>query len=219
MTTRDPRDMKYLRQCLENDIPSTDKAGLVPTGQHIETFSETVEEYGLGQGEKELHQILERFNELANVKSDYFLCRQSEMVDIARHMAGIDLDIVSSTWGSDPSGLTHLLQPSKYLMCLCPMNVDNKGSVALMKRFAAKLAAGEVCGLNQATVPKSPKSFEGTVVRVIRFMGPNRFYQTSHVFVRYSANWSFSCGFKGSSPQETSWNNTQLIHGVMMPFD
>jgi Mitochondrial degradasome RNA helicase subunit C terminal len=44
-------------------------------------------------------------------------------------------------------------------MCLCPMNLSEKGSVKLMKRFAEKLASGEVCGLSTATIPKSPKNF------------------------------------------------------------
>lgn len=45
-------------------------------------------------------------------------------------------------------------------MCLCPMNLSEKGSVKLMKRFAEKLALGEVCGLGStASMPKSPKSF------------------------------------------------------------
>lgn len=39
------------------------------------------------------------------------------------------------------------------------MNLREKGSVKLMKRFATKLAAGEVCGLNPASIPKSPKNF------------------------------------------------------------
>lgn len=89
--------MEYLHECLENDIKLIEKAGLVPTGEHIETFSETLEEYGLGQDTKELHTLLQRFNELANVKSDYFLCRQTEMVDIASHLTGIDLSIVSTS--------------------------------------------------------------------------------------------------------------------------
>jgi hypothetical protein len=44
-------------------------------------------------------------------------------------------------------------------MCLCPMNLSEKGSAKLIKRFAEKLALGEVCGLGTATIPKSPKSF------------------------------------------------------------
>jgi hypothetical protein len=31
---------------------------------------------------------------MANVKSDYFLCRQDHMVEIARHIKSIDLPIV-----------------------------------------------------------------------------------------------------------------------------
>jgi len=80
---------------MKTEIKSIPKAGLLPTASHIETFSNALEEYGLGHGPKNLHKLLVQFNELANVQSDYFVCRQAPMVDIAKHLADLDLSIVS----------------------------------------------------------------------------------------------------------------------------
>lgn len=87
--------MEYLRHCLSTEIEPIKKAGLLPTATHIETFSDTLEEYGLSHGKKNLHTILQQFNDMASVKSDYFLCRQTPMVQIAREIASLDLSIVS----------------------------------------------------------------------------------------------------------------------------
>ena len=95
VTTRDPRDLPYLRECMETDIVPISKAGLLPTASHIEVFSNALEEYGLGYGSKNLHKALLQFNDLANVQSDYFVCRQGPMVDIAKELADLDLSIVS----------------------------------------------------------------------------------------------------------------------------
>jgi hypothetical protein len=95
VTTRDPRDMEYLRQCLTTDIAPIEKAGLLPTATHIQTFSDTLEQLGMRHGTKNLHTILQQFNDIASVKSDYFVCRQDPMVHIAKAIAPYDLAIVS----------------------------------------------------------------------------------------------------------------------------
>lgn len=96
MTTRDPRDLDYLRQCLQTDVVPIQKAGLLPTAAHIQTFSDTLEQFGLGHGSKNLHKVLLQFNDMASVKSDYFVCKQGPMVKIARSIARLELTIVSS---------------------------------------------------------------------------------------------------------------------------
>jgi hypothetical protein len=105
--------MDYLRECLSTDIKPIAKAGLVPTAEHIETFRETLVEYNLSDGNEELYNVLQRFNEMANVKSDYFLCRQDEMVDTAKILAGIDLRIVrvEEKCATAINRLSHIVQP------------------------------------------------------------------------------------------------------------
>ena len=101
VTTRDPRDLPYVRECVTTQIKPIPKAGLLPTATHIEIFSDALEEYGLGHGRKNLHKTLLQFNDLAAVQSDYFVCRQTPMVHIAQQLSELDLSIVSiipRTW-------------------------------------------------------------------------------------------------------------------------
>jgi hypothetical protein len=108
VTTRDPRDMEYLRQCLSTDIEPIARAGLLPTSTHIQKFSDTLEQLGMRHGTKNLHTILQQFNDIASVKSDFFVCRQDPMVFIAREMAPYDLTIVSSWLNFDICRITIL---------------------------------------------------------------------------------------------------------------
>ena len=88
--------MEYLHQCMSTEIEPIQKAGLLPTATHIETFSDALEQYGLGHGPKNIHKILLQFNDMASVKSDYFVCKQDPMVQIAKEIATFDLTIVST---------------------------------------------------------------------------------------------------------------------------
>jgi ATP-dependent RNA helicase SUPV3L1/SUV3 len=95
VTCRDPQDMSHLRRCMATEIEPISRAGLLPTASHIELFSETLEQYGLGNGVNNLHGVLLHFSDMATVKSDFFLCRQTPMVAIAEHTAKLNLSIVS----------------------------------------------------------------------------------------------------------------------------
>jgi Suv3 C-terminal domain 1/Mitochondrial degradasome RNA helicase subunit C terminal len=50
-------------------------------------------------------------------------------------------------------------QRDKYTLCMCPVIINSEKSMAVLLRFAAKLAAGEVSGLTYSMNPRSPKSF------------------------------------------------------------
>jgi hypothetical protein len=88
--------MEFLRQCLTTNITPIEKAGLLPTTTHIQTFSDALEQLGMRHGTKALHQILQQFNDIASVKSDYFVCRQDDMVKVAKSIAPFDVTIVST---------------------------------------------------------------------------------------------------------------------------
>jgi ATP-dependent RNA helicase SUPV3L1/SUV3 len=81
VTCRVPEDMEYLRQCMGTEIKTIKKAGLMPTTSHIEMFSATLEQYGLGPGSHRLHTILLRFNDMATIQSEFFMCRQTPVRD------------------------------------------------------------------------------------------------------------------------------------------
>lgn len=88
--------MEYLQWCLSNEIKPIKQAGLLPTGNHIEIFSESLDEHdGSKISEGSLKNVLDRFNEMANVRGNYFLCRQTEMSDLARELEDVALSIVS----------------------------------------------------------------------------------------------------------------------------
>lgn len=143
VTCRVPEDMEYLRQCMGTEIKTIKKAGLMPTTSHIEMFSATLEQYGLGPGSHRLHTILLRFNDMATIQSEFFMCRQTPMYNIAKYLAQHPLSI-----------------RDKYSLCMCPISMDSKGSMEMLKRFSTKLAAGEVSGLKHRALPRKPKSFE-----------------------------------------------------------
>jgi hypothetical protein len=87
--------MDHLRRCLSTEIEPITKAGLLYTANHIETFSEALEQYGVGRGKQDLHQILTQFNDMASVKSDYFVCKKDDMLIISKHLKSVNLSLVS----------------------------------------------------------------------------------------------------------------------------
>jgi ATP-dependent RNA helicase SUPV3L1/SUV3 len=143
VTCRSPADMAHLRKCMSTPIDLVRSAGLVPTASHIEIFHRTLMLYGLGDDLSSLHNILGHFSDMAKLKSEYFLCRQTPMVMVAQQLASIDLSI-----------------RDKYTLCMSPVVGTSKSSMEVLKRFAVKLASGEVPGLSQRLRPMRPKSFD-----------------------------------------------------------
>ena len=141
VTCRDPRDLSYIRQCLDTDIEQIEKAALVPTAAHIEQFSEALSTATDG-GDKvvDLHQILRQFGAMATVKGDYFLGRQSEFRLIAKQLKNIPIPLRDA-----------------YTMCLSP---TTENSLLLLVNFAKKLSEKKVFGLPMRSVPKNAKSFD-----------------------------------------------------------
>jgi len=95
ITCRDPRDLEYIRECINTDIDSIPKAGLLPTASHIERFSDTLDEHGIESNGTNLHEVMSHFSDMATVKSDFFLCRQEEMKQVAELLTDANLSIVS----------------------------------------------------------------------------------------------------------------------------
>jgi ATP-dependent RNA helicase SUPV3L1/SUV3 len=155
VTCRDPRDLQYIHQCLTEDVPPIEKAGLIPTASHLELFGKAMQEYHFGAAEVKdddknkprlhsllfgaaqdkdddknkprLHSLLREFSDMAVVKGDYFLCRQQDMVIVAKWLDGVDLEI-----------------KDKFVFCMAPVNTDIPEQRDAMLKFGKKLAAGEV---------------------------------------------------------------------------
>jgi ATP-dependent RNA helicase SUPV3L1/SUV3 len=144
VTCRDPDDMKYLQKCMSSDVEMIQQAGLLPTASRIEAFYAALIEHDLvAQHSNNLHHALQHFTELARTRGDYFLCRQTDMIVIAKHLTQLNLPI-----------------RDKYALCLCPITLNNKKSMDVLLRFASKVASREVPGLDPTVRPLRPKSFD-----------------------------------------------------------
>jgi hypothetical protein len=143
VTCRSPEDMAHLRKCMATPVRPIQSAGLVPTAGHVELFHDTITSYGLGDGVSSLHSILGHFSDMAKLRSDYFLCRQTPMMIVAKQLATLNLPI-----------------RDKYTLCMSPVVETSRESLDVLKRFATKLSVGEVPGLPQNLRPKHPSTFD-----------------------------------------------------------
>jgi hypothetical protein len=126
VTCRNPEDLPYIRACMETEIDSIRKAGLLPTPEHLEMFSSTLESSGLGGESNDLHHVLLCFNELASVEGDYFLGRGTTMFEIAKLIAHVNLPL-----------------RDKFNLCLCPVSLHSQRSLDALLRFAGALERGK----------------------------------------------------------------------------
>jgi ATP-dependent RNA helicase SUPV3L1/SUV3 len=142
VTCRDPRELPYIRECLNTQIETIEKAALLPTAAHIELFSEAIRAYEPGGEDAgtDLHQILRQFSAMATVKGDFFLGRQTEMRMIAKRLKHIPLPLRDA-----------------YTMCLSP---TTENSLELLENYAWKLSREEISGLPSRKVPRKAKSFD-----------------------------------------------------------
>jgi Suv3 C-terminal domain 1 len=122
----------YDRECLTEDVPPIEKAGLILTASHLELFGKAMQEYHTGGKDNDmtgprLHSLIKEFSDMAVVKGYYFLCRQQDMVIVAKWLTDVDLDI-----------------KDKFVFCMAPVKTDIPEQKDIMLKFGKKLAAGEV---------------------------------------------------------------------------
>ena len=86
------RVQPYIQWCLQQDIEPLQNAGLLPTPGHIEEFSESLNEIHEGHN-PDLHTVLHRFDDIAAIRSGYFLCRRSEMYEVAKKLSDLNLPL------------------------------------------------------------------------------------------------------------------------------
>jgi ATP-dependent RNA helicase SUPV3L1/SUV3 len=131
VTCRDPRDMEYLKQCMNSEIKPLRQAGLMPTAAHIELFHAALQA-GIGdvQAPTQLHQLLPMFNEMAVVQGNYFLCRQNDMQLIAKILSKYDLPL-----------------SEKYTFCMAPIDSSAAIPMNTLRNFAQKRVECAEAGL------------------------------------------------------------------------
>jgi ATP-dependent RNA helicase SUPV3L1/SUV3 len=143
VTCRSPDDMGYLKACMATDIAPIERAGLLPLASHLETFDLSLKQYAKEGTAGSMNIILKQFADMASIRNDYFLCRLTEMHEIAEKIDEYPLAI-----------------RDKYSLCMCPVSTRNGKSMDLLKRFAAKLSVGEVSGLSNKTIPRKARTFD-----------------------------------------------------------
>lgn len=52
------------------------------------------------------------------------------------------------------------LQPDKYTLCMCPVVLHSAESMGVLKRFAQKMAVGQVAGLTHSMIPRPAQTFD-----------------------------------------------------------
>jgi ATP-dependent RNA helicase SUPV3L1/SUV3 len=143
VTCRDPEDLKYIQKMINTEISPIEKAGLLPTAPHIAMFSAALEKYGLSKDFDKLDKILGQFSDMATVKGDFFLCRQTPMKVIARTLRDLRISI-----------------EDKYTLTMAPVQPQNVASMAVLRNFAIKLSTGQAAGLTKKMFPKPAKTFD-----------------------------------------------------------
>lgn len=93
VTCRDPEDMDHLRKCMSTEIAPIQKAGLLPTAEHVELFNEALRAHELTDDYDNLHKILVQFSQMATLQGDFFLCRQTPMQIVAKMLNDVDLPL------------------------------------------------------------------------------------------------------------------------------
>ena len=177
VTCRDPEDLKYIQQMINTEISPIEKAGLLPTAPHIALFSAALQKYGLFKDFDKLDKILGQFSDMATVKGDFFLCRQTPMKVIARTLRDTRISI-----------------EDKYTLTMAPVQPQNVASMAVLRNFAIKLSSGQTAGLTRNMYPKPAKTFDdlGQLCSVHNELElflwlHNRFPATANVVERQSA--------------------------------
>ncbi|KAJ3096265.1 hypothetical protein HDU97_006070 [Phlyctochytrium planicorne] len=140
VTTLKNSDMARLREVMAlTDIPALTSAGLTPQFEQIEVFANELPNETLGG-------LLEKFGDLAQVNTDYFLCNLLSQKQIADLIETLPLSL-----------------RDKFTLTGAPCNVEDGMMQSVMLRFAKDLADGEECFISDMVKlpeepPKSPST-------------------------------------------------------------
>ena len=142
VTCRRKEDMAYLQAGMPRNIRSLDRAGLLPTVEHIEGFSDSLTNDG---GVVLMMQdLLTKFESLSRInEQEYFLCKQATISHIAAILEGIPLSL------SD-----------KFVLSTAPANTNDDPAMELIRDYAKAFANEKPFGLHVNIPLTPPESFE-----------------------------------------------------------
>ncbi|KAJ3189610.1 ATP-dependent RNA helicase supv3l1, mitochondrial, partial [Irineochytrium annulatum] len=136
VTTLNNNDIKRLKQCMEIPMaPALTTAGLQPLLEQLEAFAEEL------PGET-FSGLLDKFEDLARLDGDYFLCNLENQKAIADLIQPLPLSL-----------------RDRYVLVAAPTNADDPYLAAITLRFARDLADGRESSLDAIVkLPKEPTS-------------------------------------------------------------
>ncbi|KAJ3118379.1 RNA helicase [Phlyctochytrium bullatum] len=136
VTTLEDDDLMRVRQVMKMDSPPMlQSAGLYPQLAQIEAFAAELPNDSLSN-------LLDKFESLARLDGDYFLCNLQAQKRIAELIEPLSLTL-----------------RDRYTLVSAPANVDDANMASVMLKFARDLAEGNECFVRDVvTLPTSPPS-------------------------------------------------------------
>lgn len=118
VTTLYPRDGSYVKQCVGADLSLQTRAGLAPTLDQVRVLARQCPN-------DKFSEVLGKFQDLATLEGNYFLCNLEEQMEIADLIEDLDLTI-----------------EDRYILVLTPVSLSIEGHkellVALARAHATK---------------------------------------------------------------------------------
>ncbi|KAG2212298.1 hypothetical protein INT47_001657 [Mucor saturninus] len=139
VTTLKPGDLTYVKECVAAPIIPLEMAGLQPTVDILELFALQM------PGEK-FSGLLQKFEDMASLNGDYFLCNYRDQKAIAEKLEHIKLPL-----------------RDLYQFVTAPVSTRNEKSMDVIETLAKKFSESEICTLDDViTLPNvTPTSPEG----------------------------------------------------------
>mmetsp|Transcript_29192 Transcript_29192/g.38387 ORF Transcript_29192/g.38387 Transcript_29192/m.38387 type:complete len:584 (+) Transcript_29192:508-2259(+) len=118
-------DLEYLDWAMGIPLKPLTVAGLFPSMDQIEAFGENL------PPTTKLTTLLEKFMELSQVDSQYFLCNNEQMKVTANYLKSIDLPVVE-----------------RFKYCMAPCNVREQMQMRMLYHFAQSHSLGRPVSMN-----------------------------------------------------------------------
>jgi ATP-dependent RNA helicase SUPV3L1/SUV3 len=162
VTTFQKEAVQTLRQYLKASPGDIESAGLSPRLEQLEKFSEILPGLPLGS-------LLERFEQLATVSGDYFLCNIQQQIAVANMLDNVDMSFAD-----------------KYVFLQAPVNIRDEVLAGMLLDFATSHGEGTV--VNADRVNEIFRKFDEELARLEVFHRgimlylwlANRFPETFH---------------------------------------
>ncbi|KAF1805349.1 P-loop containing nucleoside triphosphate hydrolase protein [Mucor lusitanicus] len=132
VTTLKERDIFYVRQAVSAPIIPLEMAGLQPTVDILELFA-------LQLPDEKFSGLLQKFEDLASLNGDYFLCNFKDQKAIADKLEHIKLPL-----------------KDRYQFVTAPVNIRTDASMEMIERLAQTFSENKTCTLDDViTLPNT----------------------------------------------------------------